>query len=551
MAPDSRAAPLFSVLTPVYNPPLDVLGDTIESVLAQTFRDWELILVDDCSTAPGVRDLLRSYAGRDHRVKVVERETNGHIVAASNDALEAATGQFVALLDHDDQLTPQALGRNAELVAKYDDLDYVYSDEDHIDAKGRLFIPFAKPDWSPERLRAQNYCCHLSVLRTSLVRELGGFRKGFEGSQDHDLVLRVTEQARRIEHIPEILYHWREVPGSVTADPNAKPYAFEAGRRAVQDHLDRVGIQGTVESGLPGQLIIKRPLPAERRVSIVIPTIGSASLVWGKPRVLVVEAVRSALAHTRHDNVEIVVVYDAPTPEHVLDQLREIAGPKLRLVPFLEPFNYSRKMNFGTLASTGDRIVFLNDDTEVRSDDWLEELVAPLEEDDLGMTGGKLYYSSNSIQHAGIACSRGFYIHPFQAAEADDPGDFAALIINREVSGVTGACAAMRREVFLEIGGFTEELPEAFNDVDMCYKIRAAGYRIVALAHCELFHFETMSRESKKVKDWEYDAIRARWGYPTRDPYLPVYRNLPDTKKERDAARLRAKRRLQRAEERA
>lgn len=542
MSAADSTGPVFSVVTPVYDPPVEVLAATIDSVLAQSFHDWELILVDDCSPTPAVRDLLRTYAARDPRIRVIERATNGHIVAASNDGIDAARGEFIALLDHDDLLVRTALERNADLLAAQPEVDYVYSDEDHIDMKGRSSNVFRKPTWSPERLRGQNYCNHFSVLRTALVREVGGFREGFDGSQDHDLVLRVTERAREVAHIPEVLYHWRAIPGSAAADVNAKPYAAEAGRRAVQEHLDRLGIPATVTVSGPGRYAVERPLPPERRVSIVIPTIGSTAPVWGHPRVMVLDAVRSALARTQHDNLEIVAVVDEPTPPSVIKALEEIAGDKLRLVHFREKFNYSRKINLGVLASTGDRIIILNDDTEVRTDRWVEELLSPLEEPGVGMTGAKLFYSSNTVQHAGLALSRGYYLHPFKGFDADDPGPFGALAVTREVSGVTGACVGLRREVFLEVGGLTELLPENFNDVDFSYKIRAAGYRILFTHRCELFHFETMTRTSK-VEQREYDLVRDRWGRPLRDLYLPDYPDMPPTPTEkRDARRRHMKR---------
>jgi glycosyltransferase involved in cell wall biosynthesis len=540
MTPDAHEAPLFSIVTPVYDPPLDVLGLTIDSVLAQSFTDWELILVDDCSPHAAVRDLLRSYAARDPRIRVIERDTNGHIAAASNDGLAAARGEFIALLDHDDLLTTHALERNARSIAEHADVDYLYSDEDLVDAAGRRHSPFAKPDWSPERLRSQNYCCHFSVLRASLVRDVGGFRQGFDGSQDHDLVLRVTEQARRIVHIPEILYHWRVLPGSAAADPDAKPYALEAGRRAVQEHMDRLGIEATVEIAGPGRYVVKRHFPAVRRVSIIIPTIGSSSVVWGKRRVLVVEAVRSALAHTKHPNLEVVVVYDQPTPPAVLAELRQIAGDQLVLVPFREPFNYSRKINFGVLASSGDRLILLNDDVEVRTDCWVEELLGPLEEPDVGMTGAKLLFSSTAIQHVGLAFLRGEYIHPYRRSPLSTAGKASELFINREVTGVTGACVGLRREVFLEVGGLTEQLPGSFNDVDFSYKIAAAGLRTVLVAGCQLFHFETQTRVAR-VLPWEARLVRSRWGMPKRDSYSITFPNMPPTPAEKRREKLREK----------
>ena len=542
---ESRSdTPLFSVVTPVYDPPTAVLAAAIDSVLAQTSQDWELILVDDCSPDPAVRETLRSYAARDSRIKVIERASNGHIVKASNDGIAAARGTFIVLLDHDDLLTPDALSRNAEEIARYDDVDYLYSNEDKIDQNGRFYDRFLKPVWSPERLRGQNYCSHLSVIRTQLLRDVGSFREGFDGSQDHDLVLRVTEKARRIVHVPEVLYHWRAIQGSAAADAEAKPYAIEAGRRAVQDHLDRCGIDATVTVGPFGPFRVHRRLPADRLVSIVIPTRGSSSLVWGRRRALVVESVRSALAHTTHERVEIVIVYDEPTPESVLSELRKIAGDRLVLVPFREKFNYSRKVNVGVLASNGDRIVVLNDDVELRTPEWLDELVAPLEEPDVGLTGAKLLFSSTAIQHAGLAFMRGGYHHPYRLMPNVDGGRFGMLVVSREVSGVTGACVALRRETFFDVGGLAEGLPESFNDVDFCYKVQRLGLRILYMASCELFHFESQTRDPKPyIEDTRF--MRNRWGTPVMDPYTPDYPNMPPTLAEKQhLKRLAEKRRL-------
>jgi O-antigen biosynthesis protein len=522
-------APLFSIVTPVYEPPVDVLDDTIASVLAQDFDDWEWILVDDRSPSEAVRELIRDHAARDPRIRLVERETNGHIVAASNDGIDAARGEFIVLLDHDDLLTPDALSANAERIGRHDDVDYLYSNEDKVDDEGNLYDEFRKPAWSPERLRGQMYTSHLSVMRAEVVRRVGKFREGYDGSQDHDLALRVGEVARRVVHIPEVLYHWRAVVGSASADINAKPYATIAGAKAVQDHMDRLGLAAEVGQGpVPGHYRVTRRLDPAVRVSVVIPTIGQSALIWGSRRVMVVEAVRSLLARTHHDNLEIVVVYDEPTPEAVLEELREVAGDKLVLLRFTRPFNYSEKMNVGCLRASGDRLVFLNDDVEVISDDWLEQLVAPLDEPDVGMTGARLYFSDETVQHAGHAYARGHYLHPFRDLPRDSYGPFGALIINREASGVTAACSAMRRDTFVKVGGFSEALPANFNDVDLCYKVRRRGERIVYVAAVELYHFESRSRE-RAVHDWERDLVRGRWGVPREDPFEPMRRRRTAT----------------------
>ena len=516
------AHPLFSIVTPVYAPGLDVLRETIASVLEQQHEDWEWVVVDDASPDPAVREVLREAASRDRRVRVVERAENGHIVAATNDGVAVASGEFLVFLDHDDLLTPDALSAMAAEIARFPDVDYLYSDEDKVDESGNLSGAFAKPDWSPERLRGQMYTSHLSVMRTSLVREVGGLRAGYDGSQDHDLALRVGERARRVVHVPRVLYHWRSVPGSAAADIGAKPYATQAGQRAVQDHLDRLGIPATVKQGRePGRYVIQRELPADVRVSVVIPTLGQSAVVFGERRVMVEDTVRSALEHTEHDNLEIVVVYDAPTPATVLDRLRELAGDRLVLVPFLKPFNFSEKINVGVLRSTGDRVVFLNDDVEVISPRWLENLVGPLGEPDVGLTGAKLYFSDGSIQHACHGYWRKHYHHPFRYWTREESGPFGELIVNREVTGVTAACSAMRRETFLEIGGFPEALPSNFNDVDLCYKVGRAGYRTVWVANCELFHFESQTRDGA-VQAWERHFVVRRWGIPDVDRFTPA-----------------------------
>lgn len=530
----SRTAPRITIVTPVYDPPIDVLRECIESVIAQDFEDWELILVDDLSPTEAVPTVIAEYARDDHRVRLIERDTNGHIVAASNDGVDAARGEFIALLDHDDLLAPTALSRVVEAIELHDDVDYVYTDEDKVGDSGGFYGTFHKPDWSPERLRGQMYTSHLSVLRTELVREVGAFREGFDGSQDHDLVLRVTERARRVVHIPEVLYHWRAVEGSAAADIEAKPYANDAGVRAVQEQLDRLGIAARALAGAePGRYEVRRELDPSRRVSLVVPTMGQSAVILGESRVLVVEAIRSALARTDHADVEIVVVHDTPTPAYVLDQLREVAGDRLVLVPFDAPFNFSTKINLGVSHASGDRIVFLNDDVEAISQGWLEQLVAPLDEPDVGLTGSKLYYADQTVQHAGHAYFNAGYHHPFRFRTRDEAGPFGELLVSREVTGVTAACAAMRRDTFFEIGGFTETLPANFNDVDLCYKVGRTGLRTLFIANSELFHYESQTRVPK-VAEWERLAVVARWGTPTEDAYLRSELAMPNLRRVRE-----------------
>jgi GT2 family glycosyltransferase len=517
---------LISIVTPVYNPPLDVFAETCQSVVAQTFDDWEWILVDDKSPDPAVRTALQRLSKTDSRIRVIEREANGGIVAATNDGVGSAAGEFIAFLDNDDLLLPAALEAVARVIDERADVDYIYTDEDKLYEDGSTGEVFRKPDWSPERLRGQMYTSHLSVIRSSLVREVGGLRAGFDGSQDHDLVLRISERARAIHHIPKVLYRWRVIPGSTAGDANAKPYAWEAGLKAVTEHVARVGIKATVDKGqVPGTYSIRREPDFTTPTSVIIPTRGTIGVVRGEPRVFVIEMVRSLLADSRHSNLEIVVVYDFGTPEAVIAELTDIGRERITLVEFVEDFNFSRKCNIGALHARGDVLVFMNDDMETYSAGAIENLIAPLREDGVGMTGARLLFEDTTHQHAGLTYGGGDIAHGHYRNPRDSPGYFAALLVNREVSGLTGACVAIRRETFEAVGGFTERLPLNFNDVDFSLKVRFLGLRLLWLEAVTLFHFESVSR-STVVTEAEIQFMISRWGNfrRIRDPYaLPAW----------------------------
>ncbi|MBD8606667.1 glycosyltransferase [Aeromicrobium sp. CFBP 8757] len=502
----------FSIITPVYNLPVDILAETVESVLAQTYQNWEWILVDDCSPNGDVLPALKAHAERDPRIVVHARPVNGGIVAASNDGIDRATGEFIALLDHDDLLTTDALSTMSRAIDELpDDIDYLYSDEDKVLEDGTLGHAFRKPDWSPERFRHHMYTCHLSVIRTSLVKTLGGFRPGYDGSQDWDLVLRVTEQARRIHHVRRVLYHWRMMEGSTAGDSTAKPYARDAGARAIKDHLDRLGVAASVEyrSDLANYELHREP-DLTTPTSIIIPTRGSVGRVWGTQRCFVIEAVRSVLAHTQHQSLQFVVVYDTSMPDQVIDELRTIPGADVTLVPFEAPFNFSTKCNLGALHATGEILVFLNDDIQAESDEVIGQLIAPLSEPGVGMTGPKLLFENQRIQHAGLLSGPAGYGHSHYKAIAGGPRR-VELSINREVSALTGACIAITANLFHEVGGFTEQLAVNYNDVDLSLKVRRDNYRLVWLWDVVLWHFESISR-SPVVHAWETAFMTQRWG---------------------------------------
>jgi glycosyltransferase involved in cell wall biosynthesis len=500
--------PLVSILTPVFNPPRDSFIQCISSVLSQTFGNWEWCLVDDAADQSLVADLLADLADSDSRIKVFSRASNGGIVNASNDALNLARGEFVALLDHDDELHPQALEKIAECLHSAADIDYLYTDEDKIDQAGHHYDAFLKPDWSPERLRSQNYCCHLSVLRRSLVKDLGGFRSGFDGSQDYDLILRVTEIARRIVHVPEVLYHWRAVAGSTALSTDEKPYAFQAAIKAVSEHLHRVGVNGIAEDAGHGYLKVIRSLTEHPLVSIVIPTRGTRKFVRGKNAPLVTRFIDSILELSTYKKFEIIVVADTDTPDNVTDLLA--SRPNTRVVPYSKPFNFSEKCNLGALHANGDVLLLLNDDMEVISPNWLETLIGHLHEPDVGIVGPLLLLEDERIQSAGHSNTP--TPHNFRnGSSSRESGEFGILAIAREVSGLTGAAMAVRRDVYFEAGGMSLAFGNCFNDVDFCFKVLDLGYRLIWTPHVRLFHYESVTRDAR-VSEAELNLLSQRWG---------------------------------------
>lgn len=517
------AAPRFSILTPVFETPADVLATTLKSVERQSFGGWELCLVDDASSAPHVREMLAAAATRDPRVRVQLRESNGGIVAGSNDALAIAQGEFVALLDHDDALHPDALALVAEAIDSAPDVDYVYTDEDKIDAAGRHQGPFFKPDWSPERMRTQMYTCHLSVMRRALVEEVGGFDAEFEGSQDWDLVLRVTEKARRVVHVPRVLYHWRTLETSTAGGgEEAKPWAFEAGTRAIQAHCDRTCVPAVAgrDTEHPGVYRLQPRLTREPSVSIVIPTAGTVREVRYEQTVLVEHCVESILERSTYDNYEIVVVIDAGVDPVVRGRLAERGGSRLRLVEFDEPFNFSKKINRGAVHSDGEMLLLLNDDMEIVTPNWIERLAMYAGLPGVGAVGGRLIWEDGRLQHVGIAFENvGYPGHLYRGFAGEWHGYSNSVLVAQNYLAVTGACMMTPREDFELVGGLSSSFPVNYNDMDYCLKLVSEGRRIVYDPDTVLYHFESSSR-STDVEDWEKDQLRGRWlPITTVDPF--------------------------------
>ena len=417
--------------------------------------------------------------------------------------------------------TPEALEQVAAAIDSDPEADYIYTDEDKVSGTGRHFEPFFKPDWSPERLRTQMYTCHLSVLRRALVEEVGGFDPEFEGSQDWDLVLRVTERARAILHVPRILYHWRVLPSSTASDQTAKPWAFEAGCRAVQAHCDRTALPAKVaqDPADPGILHLEPRLRQQPLVSIVIPTAGTTRDVRFAPTVLVVNCVRSIVERSTYENYEIVCVTDERLEGSTEALLRDLAGERLRLIPFSKPFSFSEKVNLGAIHSHGEHLLLLNDDIEVTTPNWLERMVMYSERSDIGAVGGRLLWGDTRLQHVGIGFNEGLPDHHYRGYRSDYPGYMNAVRISRDCLAVTGACLMTRRDLFDQLGGLSPTLPVNFNDVDYCLKVYSSGHRVVYDPDLVLLHFESSSRDAI-VEEWEIRGLLQRWRHVVSvDPF--------------------------------
>ncbi len=516
--------PTISIVVPAYDTPEPYLRLMLDSVIDQVYPYWELCIVDDASPTTIVADVVAEYASREPRVKFSRRAENGHISRTSNDALALAGGQFVALLDHDDTLAPEALFSVVALLNRHPDADFIYSDEDKVDDEGKRSGPFFKPDWSPDSFLTRMYTAHLAVFRRSVLEDVGGFRAGFEGSQDYDLVLRVTERTDRIHHIPEILYHWRVHGGSVTSGAAAKPYAYDAAIKALNEAMERRGEGGRVDhlGEDRGNYVVRYAIRRPGKVSVIIPTRDLAEDVR--------RCVESIFAHTAYDDYEIILLDNGsvkPETMRVFARLERMSPERFRVVRHDVPFNYSEINNFAAQQATGEYFLFLNNDTEVLVDDWMTLMVEQAQRSSIGAVGAKLLYGDGSVQHAGVVIGIGGIAgHAFRHFPADADGYYNYLRTANNFSAVTAACLMTRRSVFEEVGGFDEELAVAYNDVDLCLRIGRAGYRIVYLPYVELRHYESKSRgydvtEEQEERDRRERLLMVRkWDIGNyRDPY--------------------------------
>ena len=516
--------PVISLIMPVFNTPERFLREAIESVLNQVYPYWELCIADDASTQRHIRTILEEYTAKDNRIKVVYRIENGHISHASNSAIEIAEGEFLALLDHDDLLTPDALYEVALLLNRHPEADMIYSDEDKIDDNNQLRDPFFKPDWCPDSFLSRMYTCHLGTYRRSLVNEIGGFRAGYEGSQDYDLVLRLTEKTERIFHIPKVLYHWRIHSDSTAKILTNKSYAKDAAQKAISDALYRRGESGKVIPVPGGHHIVRYEINDFKLVSIIIPTKNLGDVLD--------KCLSSIFGKTEYPNYEVLVIDNGSTEsrtQEVINNWKTKELNRFRCERLDIPFNYSKINNYAVERAKGEYLLFLNNDTEVLTPDWIEAMVEQAQRRCIGAVGALLLYPDNTIQHAGVVGVGGVAGHSHKHYPSDAFGYFNQIQTINNYSAVTAACLMCRREVFEEVGGLEENLPVALNDVDLCLKIVEKGYKNIYLPHVKLYHYESKSRgyedtpekQTRFIKEIEY--MQSKWkSFLNHDPcYSP------------------------------
>ena len=505
--------PLISVAVPAYRTPPGFLEQMILSVKEQTYPHWELCIVNASRGEDGMEQVLGRYAGGDERIRVKNLEENLGIAGNTNEALEMARGEFVGLLDHDDLLAPQALFRIAEALTADPQADAVYTDEDKVTTDlSEHFQPHFKPDFNLDLLRSNNYITHFFVVRTRLAREAGGFRKEFDGAQDYDFIFRCTEEAKKVLHVPEVLYHWRTHKASTADNPASKMYAFEAGKRAIEAHLARCGQEGTVSLRKDlGFYRVEYPVQGEPLVSILIPNRDQKETLE--------KCLNSIWEKSTYNNYEILIVENNSSSPEIFNYYREIEKrPGVQILTWKEGFNYSAINNFGEKSAAGDYLLFLNNDVEVINPRWIEELLGNCQRKEVGIVGAKLYYPDDTIQHAGTVIGIGGIAgHAFLNMPRSRTGYLHKASLQMDLSAVTAACMMMKRQVFKQLGGFEERLSVAFNDVDLCLRTVQAGYLVVYNPEVELYHYESKSRgaedSEEKVRRFqeEIEFMRCRW----------------------------------------
>lgn len=524
----------FSVLVPLYNTPDSFLKAMIESVQAQTYKNWELCLADGSDSEHSfVGEICKKYADGDRRIKYEKLERNLGISENTNACIRMATGEYIALFDHDDLLHPSALYEVMRAICEHG-ADFIYTDENTFSEEPRdAYNPHFKPDFSPDTLRSYNYICHLSAFSRELLDSVGYFRSEYDGSQDYDLILRLTEKAKKVFHIRKILYYWRAHKNSVAQDVGAKPYTVAAAKKALAAHLERCGLKGEVlDSSVATTYHIKYEIDGNPLISVIIPNKDHTDDLD--------ICLKSLYEKSSYKNFEVIIVENNSTEKETFEYYEAIAQKhgNVKIVKWEGNFNYSAINNFGVNYAKGEFILLLNNDVEIINGSCLEEMLMFAQRKDVGAVGAKLYYSDDTVQHAGVILGLGGTAgHAHKHFGRSHPGYMARASIAQNLSACTAACLMMRRDVFDEVGGLDENFEVAFNDVDLCMKIRKKGYLVVFTPYAELYHYESKSRGNDSTPEklerfrGEIDRFKEKWkkqlddGDPYYNPNLTLTRD--------------------------
>ncbi len=524
----------FSVLVPLYNTPDSFLKAMIESVQAQTYKNWELCLADGSDSGHSfVGEICKKYADGDRRIKYEKLEKNLGISENTNACIRMATGEYIALFDHDDLLHPSALYEVMRAICEHG-ADFIYTDENTFSEEPRdSYNPHFKPDFSPDTLRSYNYICHLSAFSRELLDSVGYFRSEYDGSQDYDLILRLTEKAKKVFHIRKILYYWRAHKNSVAQDVGAKPYTVTAAKKALAAHLERCALKGEVlDSSVPTTYHIKYEIDGNPLISVIIPNKDHTDDLD--------ICLKSLYEKSSYKNFEVIIVENNSTEKETFEYYEAIAQKhgNIKIVKWEGNFNYSAINNFGVNYAKGEFILLLNNDVEIINGSCLEEMLMFAQRKDVGAVGAKLYYSDDTVQHAGVILGLGGTAgHAHKHFGRSHPGYMARASIAQNLSACTAACLMMRRDVFDEVGGLDESFEVAFNDVDLCMKIRKKGYLVVFTPYAELYHYESKSRGNDSTPEklerfrGEIDRFKEKWkkqlddGDPYYNPNLTLTRD--------------------------
>ncbi len=521
-----KCHPKISVIMPVFNVAPQWLKLAIESVKQQIYEKWELCVVDDCSSNPETTNYLRSVC--HPKIKIKFSDQNQGISGASNEAIHMMTGEYIALLDDDDVITKDALYEVVKAINAIDP-DLIYSDEDRIDHRGVRSKPFFKPDWSPDLLRAQNYICHFTVIKKAIYISINGFRKGFEAAQDHDLILRATERSNRIHHIQKVLYSWREIETSTSADSNVKPLAQSSGLKAVDEHLKRYFGKRSYVKESPYQFVYdtKFCLDGNPLVSIIIPTKDGISYLKN--------CISSILTKSSYTNYEILILNNNSEKPETHIYFKDIATehPNIRVIDASYPFCWSRLNNQGVSEAKGDVFIFLNNDTQIISNDWIERLAEQAIREDVGVVGPLLLYEDGTIQHAGVVVGLGGWAdHLFKGMKPNHTmSPFVSPMVKRNVLAVTGSCMAVSRETMNRIGGFDERFMVCGSDVALCIRAYEMGLYNIYDPFVRLFHFESKTRIPDNIpnRDFEMSKVYYNKYLETGDPFFNINLSLNTT----------------------